>query len=235
MDTDEIVRLYICQICKQLPKSIVTATDGHFYCLGCIQQHLETRSVLGVILSPVSGKPIDKTLITPITIQALIDDCVASGLVDSRYLGNWNESGSEEGSKSVKDTFEKANKGQAKYMSIIGRWYLFGEKEGIESNEDEAYRWCKKAADLDDVDGMAYLGYCLIHGCGVDKNKEDGFELLVDSATERRSGMSLPIYVDLTNVSWSTHALFCQNLQHTYLGAAITLGRMVSRSFPKEQ
>lgn len=195
MDPNEIVRLYICQICKQLPKSIVTATDGHFYCLWCMEKHIGTYSRSEVILSPVTGNPISKTLIPPVTIQDLIEDCVASGLVDSQYLERWNES--KDGTTSVTDTFEKAKNGQAKYMTIISRWYLFGEKEDVESNEDEAYNWCKRAAELDDVDGKAYLGYCLIHGCGVKKNKEDGFETLVDSAMEG-SGEYLANNADLS-------------------------------------
>eukprot|EP00804_Cyclotella_cryptica_P022872 CCRYP_005070-RA/>CCRYP_005070-RA protein AED:0.11 eAED:0.11 QI:159/0.66/0.5/1/1/1/4/21/584 len=129
-------------------------------------------------------KLVTTSVTTPVTIQCLIDNIISNGSVDIEILGKSNEMSAEEASESIGDTKEKARKGSAKHMCTLSRWYLFGEKEEVDSDDDEAYKWCKQAADAGDVDGMAYQGYCFIHGHGVDKNREEGYELLVDAACD---------------------------------------------------
>ena len=40
------------------------------------------------------------------------------------------------------------------------------------------------AADAGDADGMAYQGLYLLNGHGVERNRNEAFELLVDAANE---------------------------------------------------
>ena len=167
MDPSELARKYLCHACTKLPRHVVVDANGHIYCIGCVAP-------------PVT---------TPVTIQSLIDTLISDGSVDKEFLERSNDISVEEASESIWDTKEKAMKGSAKHMCILSRWYMFGEKEGVDSDDEEAYKWCKQAADAEDVDGMAYQGYCFIHGHGVEKNREEGVELLVDAANHG-SGMS---------------------------------------------
>lgn len=185
IDPNELAKQHLCGICKQLPKLIVVATDGHFYCRGCITAWIEEQSESSRdILSPVTEEQIEKTIVTPITIQSLIDSLVETGLVDNEYLTMWNEKSADCASETVKETRQKANDGSARHMATLARWYIFDEQVGLECDEDLAYEWSKKAAEQDDVYGKGYLGYCLIHGFGVGKDKNEGFESLVEACSE---------------------------------------------------
>lgn len=187
IDPNEIARQYLCGVCEQLPTVVVAATDGHFYCKDCIEQRVKSGSE--VIPSPVTGEPIGKTLVYPKTVQSLIGKLIESGSVDDKYLRKWNDSSLDDDSETVRDTKVRAEEGSAEHMSILSRWYIFGEKEGIQSDKSEAFKWCKKAADLDNPDGKALEGYCYIHGFGVERDRDEGYELLVDAASEK-SGKS---------------------------------------------
>lgn len=162
-----LAKKYLCHACMKLPRHVVVDAKGHIYCMGCV----------------------DPPVTTPVTIQSLIDNLISDGSVDKEVLGRSNDMSVEEATESIRDTKDKARKGSAKHMCILSRWYMFGEKEGVDSDDEEAYKWCKQAADAGNVDGMAYQGYCFIHGHGVEKNRADGFELLVDAANHG-SGMS---------------------------------------------
>ena len=148
VDPNKLAELHLCAKCSKLPKSVVAATDGHLYCRACIEEVISASP--GDIHSPATGEVIGRTLTTPVTIEALINELMACGTLDKKYLCSDSE---DANTSSVMETMQKAEAGSARHMSILGRWYLFGEKEGIESNEDEAFKWCKQADNLDDVDG----------------------------------------------------------------------------------
>eukprot|EP00956_Cyclotella_meneghiniana_P015321 scaffold23368_cov71-Cyclotella_meneghiniana.AAC.4 len=177
VDPNKLAELHLCVKCRKLPKSVVAATDENLYCRTCIEGVLSAASSGDIIQSPATGEVIGRKLTTPVTIQALINDLMACGNLDKKYV--WSDS-EDANSSSVLETIQKkAKAGSARHMTILGRWYLFGEKEGIEGNEDEAYKWCKQADNLDDVDG-----YCLLHGYGTVKNIDEGRELLVDACSQ---------------------------------------------------
>lgn len=150
VDPNKLAELHLCVKCRKLPKSVVAATDENLYCRTCIEGVLSAASSGDIIQSPATGEVIGRKLTTPVTIQALINDLMACGNLDKKYV--WSDS-EDANSSSVFETIQKAKAGSARHMTILGRWYLFGEKEGIEGNEDEAYKWCKQADNLDDVDG----------------------------------------------------------------------------------
>lgn len=173
MDPNELAKLYLCGICKQLPKTVVAAEDGHFYCQDCIQNHLEANSSLAGV-SPATGELMGNVLVSPLTIQSLINKLSSNEALDKKYLERRNITNLENVSDYVQETIMRAEGGSIRDMSILSRWYLFGEQDGIDSNEDKAYKWAQRAADLHDADGQAYLGYCFVHGWGIEKDKGEG-------------------------------------------------------------
>lgn len=110
------------------------------------------------------------TLIRAITIKSLVDKLVSGGNIDRKWLGEYDTQSKEGTSDS--DLEEKE------------RWYFFGEKVDGECNAKEYYISCKNAAESGDMNGLAYQGLCLIHGFGVQKNRNEGFEFLAEAANE---------------------------------------------------
>ena len=201
IDSNKLVRDHLCNKCRQLPKEVVVTADGLYYCKECIEE--------------------DVDVVYPVTIQSLINDLVENGAVDQQFLRRWNDINLEDASESVKHIIEQAENGSVKHMSILGRWYIFGEKEGVDGDEFEAFKWCKQAADAGDVDGIAYLGYCYIHGFGVERNFDDGFELLVDASGEG-SGRC-PVSHDNAHKK-TAKSSSCPSFVHLLEFAAYTLG-----------
>ena len=76
-------------------------------------------------------------------------------------------------------------------MVNLAKWYIFGGQIGVECDANKGYKWCKLAADQeDDMLGKAYQGYLLICGLGVGKDWEDGYELLVEAASQESNGVA---------------------------------------------
>lgn len=60
-------------------------------------------------------------------------------------------------------------------------WYATGRRGArvaMHKNEEECFKWHKKAADLRNVEGMAESGWQLVIGKGVEKNTAHGTALV---------------------------------------------------------
>jgi TPR repeat protein len=66
----------------------------------------------------------------------------------------------------------------------MGRWHLFGEQPSVEVDVKLGFELVKEAHEMNNIEATAYYGHCLIRGLGVEKNKTDGYELLVDATGE---------------------------------------------------
>ena len=80
IDPNEFAKEYLCGICKQLPKVVAAATDGHFYCRDCISEHIGQFQISDNIPSPATGEQIERTIVDPKTIQSLINNLVETFL-----------------------------------------------------------------------------------------------------------------------------------------------------------
>ena len=183
MDPNLLASKLVCQKCKILPKRPFLSEDGFFYCEECAGE-IGRRVRSNDIESPGISKHPGKVLILALTVESLNKKLVATGAVDRKYLGDSDTERPDNVSEWVLEVKKNAEKGSSTHMAMLGRWYLFGEQEGVECNAKEGYKWVNEAAEKDDVDGMAYKGICLIHGFGVDKDRNEGFDLLVDAANQ---------------------------------------------------
>jgi hypothetical protein len=84
----------------------------------------------------------------------------------------------------IADTVVLAKTGSAQHMAILGRWHLFGEQPSVEVDVKLGFELVKEAHEMNNIEATAYYGHCLIRGLGVEKNKTDGYELLVDATGE---------------------------------------------------
>jgi len=83
--------------------------------------------------------------------------------------------------RKVERTRRKAGCGDTNAMNSLACWYESGEK-GLAVDEKIAYKWYKESADLRDVEGMAYAGYWLLSGRGVERNRVHGMTLSTAAA-----------------------------------------------------
>mmetsp|Transcript_38161 Transcript_38161/g.80304 ORF Transcript_38161/g.80304 Transcript_38161/m.80304 type:complete len:295 (+) Transcript_38161:61-945(+) len=180
MDRTSLIDKYKCPKCGELPKNPYAAEDGKFYHEPCILELIESAGS-GNIISPATNKPMGNKVIHAKTIQCLIEKIISNEGVDQNHVGQHSEDTTAE---KIRKTKESARDGSAKHMALLGRWHVFGEQEGMECDEIEGYRWCERAAEKGNVSGMAYQGMCLLHGYGIEKDRYEGFELLVDAANE---------------------------------------------------
>lgn len=189
MDPNSIAVDFLCPLCQTLPGSAVLADDGFIYDKECIAMYIGGRDTAD-IKSPMTGKPMRATLIISDTIKTTIKELILVDELDARFLGEWStqkeRKRDEEDTTSdiISETKRKAEQGDAKYMSTLGRWYLFGEQSGIEYNAMKGYGWCKQASETGDMIGKAYQGHCLVRGLGVDRDWKDGYELLIEVAVQ---------------------------------------------------
>jgi TPR repeat protein len=90
----------------------------------------------------------------------------------------------ETNSEMITLTKEKSEQGSAQHMARLGRWYLFGEEDGIDCDTKRGIELCQAADLLGDCNAKALLGLCLLQGYGVEKDREEGFAQLVEAACD---------------------------------------------------
>lgn len=64
----------------------------------------------------------------------------------------------------------------------MGQCYLYGS--GVPTNQTEAFKWYKAAADAGCVAGLNNLAYCHELGYGVAQNYPEAFKLYSESAKQ---------------------------------------------------
>jgi len=185
MNVNSLAVEFICPICRVLAMHPVLAEDGFIYCRDCVEKLFDGYS-LHEVISPMTGETMGRSLIDSDTVKETIEDLTACEELENHIHGAWAV-GEEDTSSNdrVLDTKEKAKQGDVEQMLILATWYLFGEQDGVERDANNGYKWCKLAADQEDMAGKAYQGYCLIRGLGVEREKEDGYELLIEAASQQ--------------------------------------------------
>ncbi|KAL3771447.1 hypothetical protein ACHAW5_000102 [Stephanodiscus triporus] len=184
MDPNSIAIEFICPICHVLPFDPVIADDGFIYCKECIDNFiLIDQDDSREITSPMTGKPMRATLVISQSVRKTIQSLVQCEGIETGLLGSWAEKQNGE-TNEISLTKTKAMQGDVKHITILAKWYLFGGKDGIVCDAQKGYFWSKRAADLDNPMCKAYQGVCLVRGCGVEKDWEDGYDLLVETASQ---------------------------------------------------
>ncbi|KAL7538308.1 hypothetical protein ACHAXR_008453 [Thalassiosira sp. AJA248-18] len=182
MDPNSLAIEFMCPVCQVLPGDPVLAEDGFVYCKLCTETFIFDDSK--DIISPMTGEGMGRNLVHSGTVKDTIRILSACEELDDRILR-----ATEKQVKSIVDEIsdikQKAKQGSVDHMVIAAGWYLFGEKDGVERDSNKGYYWCKKAAEMDNMTGKSYLGYCLICGLGIERpDWEDGYELLIEAANQ---------------------------------------------------
>ena len=92
---------------------------------------------------------------------------------------------SEENAKRWKEVKEEAEKGDTAAMYDLAMSYQYGEL-GLEVDNEEAYKWYKKGADVGNLYCRVLVGDCLLTGRGTEANESEGL-VLVSLAAEKGS------------------------------------------------
>ena len=184
VDVKTLAPRFACKVCGYLPEERpFVAEDGHFYHEECLRDLFRRAGAdAAAVVSPATGRGMGTKAIFAKTIKCLIAKIAAHDDVDRRLLRP--DSGARASAERVRLATERARAGAAKDMALLARWHLFGEQEGFDCDSTEGYYWSEKAADAGDADGMAYQGLYLLNGHGVERNRNEAFELLVDAANE---------------------------------------------------
>ena len=121
-----------------------------------------------------------------------IEHLIESGIIEGELADTWKERMAEKkrGDEQLKRAKEGAENGDAGSMFYLGKMYMFG-RNGLKTDDEEAYKWYKKASDAGDVMGMASVGACLLYGLGVEKERTEGLVMLVSAA---KDGSDLACY-----------------------------------------
>ncbi len=122
----------------------------------------------------MTGQLMGKTLITsPMinnTVKKLIE-CV--GLEPSMIKGKNDNTAEETETVSIDE------------LAALAQSHLF--EDCVNGDQSHFYQLTRMAAEKDDSTGKVYLGICLIRGIGVERDWNEGFELLIDVASQEES------------------------------------------------
>lgn len=119
-----------------------------------------------------------------LTEQPMQKELIACEDIEEGLLGAWAAVKREKAAGDVVlNTRVKAKQGDVESMLMLARWYLFGA-DGFDLDANQGYEWCKLAAQQGNWVAKGYQGGCQILGCGAKENWEDGFELLVEVASQ---------------------------------------------------
>lgn len=157
MDRDSVRLHFICPVCQSLPLTEpVLAADGFIYHKECIKHddHYKDKC----LISPMTGKEVKSTLIESKSIKATVsalEECEGQ-----------NEAVNEKNvhDETISEIKMKARLGDAPSMATLGRWYLFGEKEGVDKDVRSGCDLVRRATDEGNLEAGAYYGHCLIRG-----------------------------------------------------------------------
>ena len=174
MDPERIKVNFICPLCQVVASpDPVLCEDGFIYHDKCFTTQRKEDETY--ILSPMTGAQIGSTLVNSQSIASTID----------KFLDQYNYTGENKNqAEQLAEITIKAELHVSAAMATLGRWHLFGEQQGVVENIKYGFELVKKAHEKHNIEASAYYGHCLVRGLGVEKNKSEGFELLVDAACE---------------------------------------------------
>ena len=118
-------------------------------------------------------------------LKRVIEILIASGKLDEKYVeGNGNDI-LEEASNDNLDLATikaQAEEGDTDSMVELGELYLIGEV--IQQDAKKAYYWFALASEQEHEMATARKADCLLAGLGVEQDKDEGHQILVEAATE---------------------------------------------------
>ena len=171
---------FTCAITLELPLDPVTAEDGHVYERSAIEAWIERP---GVLKSPKFNTPMGPRLLPSTQTRNVIEQMVRSGVIKGPKADAWLKKTERLADKKLlKDTYAKADSGDADAMLSIGNWYFFGQ-HGLEKDLWAASVWYNGGALVEHPTCTALLGQCRWLETGVDKDKDTARWLFGIAAT----------------------------------------------------
>ena len=173
MDPNYIAIEFLCPVCNTLPiDGAVLAEDGFLYDRGCLEEYVDDDH----IRSPMTGQLMSKTVLA----SPVVDDTV-NRLIECDGLNP---------SFMKKKTADNIVRGSVCFdeMTTLAQSYLFDEQhQSTDSEKKYFYQLAHTAAAKDNATGKVYQGICLIRGIGIQTDWSEGFELLVDVASQEEA------------------------------------------------
>ncbi|KAL7496188.1 hypothetical protein ACHAWT_004410, partial [Skeletonema menzelii] len=172
MDPSYIAIEFLCPVCNMLPiNGAVLAEDGFLYDRGCVEQYFDNDH----IRSPMTGQLMGKTLVK----STIVDDTVKR-LAECEGL---------EPSFLKKKTADASINGTVSSDEIVAlaQSYLFEEHHQSTDSDKSYFYQLVHGAAAKDYTHKVLQGICLIRGIGIERDWSEGFELLVDVASQEES------------------------------------------------
>ena len=165
--------------------------QGQIYERKEIEKYLKEKKDEDEILSPVTKQPLEtKALVPSVHTRNVIEHLIESGIIAGDLADTWKERmvKKREDEEKVKGWKEGAEKGDTDAMYALALAYGNGSN-GLEVDNEEAYKWYKKGADAGNVYCMAMAGECLLNAWGTEVYLSEGF-ILVSLAAEKGSNFA---------------------------------------------
>lgn len=169
---NSIAEEFVCPITQELPLEPVTAEDGRIYERNAIERCI--RHQRDNVRSPYTNERMGDKLLPALQVFNTIRHLVESKAIDEELSARWKERMEEK--KRVERMRSRAESGDTEAMYTLGRWCTDGQN--LPKDERSAFKWYKKAADNQCPKGMAAAGFCLLFGCGVERNEPYAVHLL---------------------------------------------------------
>ena len=162
-DVDDGADEFLCPIAQALPLDPVMAEDGRVYERSAISKWLAEKKT-----SPHTNEEMGSKLIPALQVKNMIDRMVRTGAWTGERTEAWRLKIKNE--EEVEATRKKAEAGDVKAMIQLVDWYGDG-KNGLAADPALRFAWARRAADLDDPEGLYALSKCYFRGEGAAPNR----------------------------------------------------------------
>ena len=193
--SSSIAKAYTCPIAGDLLYNpVMIEGDGStLYESKAIAEYIDkhTSNDECFIPSPVSDRIIGISIIPAYQARNAIFHLVESGILDDHLTDIWRD---------LMATKKESDGGNPRAMVDLA--YILTDPDGDGSyspspdEEKKAYALWKRAADMEDVEGMCEAGECLVEGTGVDRDEGVGVELIKKAANAGHANACLSMALD---------------------------------------
>ena len=159
---------FLCPIAQALPLDPVMAEDGRVYERSAISKWLAEKKT-----SPHTNEEMGSKLIPALQVKNMIDRMVRTGAWTGDKCEAWRLKIKQE--EVVEATRKKAEAGDVKAMRQLIVWYKYGA-EGVAKDPALRFAWARRAADLDDPEGLYELSHC--YHCGYGTKVNEGLHII---------------------------------------------------------
>ncbi|MBD38758.1 MAG: hypothetical protein CMB11_00035 [Euryarchaeota archaeon] len=157
-----------CPITHAIFLEPVTMADGYTYEKRAAEEYIRSLNHTRRIVSPMTKKPMDNFTLTPnVVLRNAIEHAVDAGLLEGPDIDEYKAGLIKlaEEAKRLKALQDGARAGDAEACKDLGVAHMQGWY-GLTKSDCEAVFHLKKAAEMDNVTGMALYGFMLIYGRG---------------------------------------------------------------------